>query len=143
ALAVGAIGLVQTLAISRSIANNTGQRIDSNQAFVGQGLANIVAGFFSGYPVAASFSISAVNQNAGAKTPLASVFTSVFVLIALFTLGSLGAYLPRAALSGVLIVVALGIINKKEIIRIWRGTRGDAVIMLVTFLGTLFLEIAF
>jgi SulP family sulfate permease len=143
ALAVGAIGLVQTLAISRSISNTTGQRIDSNQEFVGQGLANIAVGFFSGYPVAASFAISAVNQNAGAKTPLASLFTSGFVLIALFTLGSLGAFLPRAALSGVLIVVALGIINKKEIYRIWRGTRGDAVIMLVTFLGTLFLEIAF
>ncbi|MFZ0548745.1 MAG: SulP family inorganic anion transporter [Candidatus Promineifilaceae bacterium] len=143
ALAVGAIGLVQTMAISRSIANNTGQRIDSNQEFVGQGLANIAAGFFSGYPVSASFSISAVNQNAGAKTPLASFFTSGFVLIALFTLGPLGAYLPRAALSGVLIVVAVGIINTKEILRIWRGTRGDAVIMLVTFLGTLFLEIAF
>jgi SulP family sulfate permease len=143
ALAVGAIGLVQTIAISRSIANSTGQRIDSNQEFVGQGLANVLVGFFSGYPVSASFAISAVNQNAGAKTPFASLFTSAFILIALFTLGPVGAYLPRAALSGVLIVVALGIINKKEILRIWRGTRGDAVIMLVTFLGTMFLEIAF
>lgn len=143
ALAVGAIGLVQTMAIARSMSNATGQRIDSNQEFVGQGLANIVAGFFSGYPVSASFSISAVNQNAGAKSPLASVFTGFFVLVALFTLGSLGAFLPRAALSGVLIVVAVGIINKKEILRIWRGTRGDAVIMLVTFLGTLFLAIEF
>jgi len=143
ALAVGAIGLVQTMAISRSISNHTGQRIDSNQEFVGQGLANIAVGFFSGYPVSASFSVSAVNQNAGAKTPLATLFTSTFVLVALFTIGSLTVYLPRAALSGVLILVAVGIINKKEILRIWRGARGDAIIMLVTFLGTLFLDIAF
>jgi SulP family sulfate permease len=143
ALAVGAIGLVETLAISRSIANQTGQRLDSNQEFVGQGLANIAVGFLSGYPVAGSFSRSAVNNNAGAKTPVAALFSSAFVLIALFTLAPLGALLPRAALSGVLIIVAVGMINTKEIVRIWRGTRGDAVIMLVTFLGTMFLEIAF
>ncbi|NIP23143.1 MAG: SulP family inorganic anion transporter, partial [Phycisphaerae bacterium] len=143
ALAVGAIGLVETLAISRSIANQTGQRLDSNQEFVGQGLANIAVGFLSGYPVAGSFSRSAVNANAGAKTPVAALFSSAFVLIALFTLAPLGALLPRAALAGVLIIVALGMINTKEIARIWRGTRGDAIIMLVTFLGTLFLEIAF
>lgn len=143
ALAVGAIGLVETLAISRSISTQTGQRLDSNQEFVGQGLANIAAGFFSGYPVAGSFSRSAVNHNAGARTPVAALFSSAFVLIALFTLAPLGALLPRAALSGVLIVVAVGMINTKEIARIWRGTRGDAVIMLVTFLGTMFLEIAF
>ena len=61
ALAVGAIGLVETTAISRSIATQTGQRLDSNQEFVGQGMANIFSGLFTGYPVAGSFSRSAVN----------------------------------------------------------------------------------
>ncbi|MCI0393574.1 MAG: STAS domain-containing protein, partial [Chloroflexi bacterium] len=143
ALAVGAIGLVETMAIARSLATQTGQRLDSNQEFVGQGLFNVAAGFLSGYPGAGSFSRSAVNFNAGARTPLASVFSGLFVLVAMFVLGPLAAYLPRAALAGVLIIVAFNMIHREEIARIWRGARGDAIIMLVTFLGTLFLAIEF
>jgi SulP family sulfate permease len=143
ALAVGAIGLVETTAIAQSIASQTGQRLDSNQEFVGQGLANIAAGFFSGYACAGSFSRSAVNFKAGARTPFSAIFSSLFVLVAMFTLAPLAVYLPRAALAGVLIVTAYGMIDRVEISRIWQGTRGDAIIMLVTFLGTLLLHIEF
>ncbi len=143
ALAVAAIGLVETTAISRSIATKTGQRLDSNQEFVGQGLANIAVGLFSGYPSAGSFSRSAVNFDAGAKSSIATVFSAMFLLAAVFLTAPLAAYLPRAALAGVLIVVAIGMINRTEIRRILGGTRGDALIMVVTFLGTLFIEIAF
>ncbi len=143
ALAIGAIGLVQTTAITRSIATQTGQRLDSNQEFVGQGLANIAAGLFSGYPCVASFSRSAVNHKAGAQTPIAAVFSGLFVLVAMLVLMPLAAYLPRTALAGVLIVIAYGMIDREEIARIWRGARGDAAIMIVTFLGTLFLQIQF
>ena len=69
ALAVAAIGLVEAMSIARSIAAQTGQRLDSNQEFVGQGMANVFAGLFSGYPVAGSFSRTAVNFRAGAQTP--------------------------------------------------------------------------
>lgn len=143
ALAVGAIGLVETMAIARSVSAQTGQRLDSNQEFVGQGLANITAGLFSGYATAGSFSRTAVNFRSGAKSPLAALFSSAFVLIALFTMGPLAAYLPRTALAGVLIVTAYTMIDGAEIRRIWFGARGDAAIMLITFLGTLFLEIEF
>lgn len=143
ALAVGAIGLVETSAISRSIATQTGQRLDSNQEFVGQGLANIAVGVFSGYPSAGSFSRSAVNFNAGASTSVSALMSSAFLLLAVFLTAPMAAYLPRAALAGVLMVVAIGMIDRAEIKRIWLGTRGDALIMLATFLGTLFIEIAF
>lgn len=143
ALAVAAIALVETTAISRSIATQTGQRLDSNQEFVGQGLANITVGLFSGYPCAGSFSRSAVNFNAGAKTSVASLLSALFLLIAVFATAPMARYLPRTALAGVLIVVAIGMIDRKEIVRIWRGTRGDALIMLVTFIGTIFIDIAF
>jgi SulP family sulfate permease len=142
-LAVSAIGLVQTAAIVRSIATQTGQRIDSNQEFVGQGMANIFCGFFWGYPGAASFSRSAVNFKAGAKTPVAAIFSGLFALIAMLTLAPAAAFLPKAALAGVLIVTAYGMIDVEEIGRIWRGTPGDGVIMLATFAGTLFLPIEF
>jgi len=143
ALAVGAIGLVETTAIARSISTQTGQKLDSNQEFFGQGLANIAAGLFSGYAGAGSFSRSAVNFKASARTPASAIFSSIFVLIALFTVAPLAAYLPRAALAGVLIVTAYGMIDRVEISRIWQGTRSDAFIMLATFLGTLFLHMEF
>ena len=143
ALAVGAIGLVETAAITRSVAAQTGQRLDSNQEFVGQGMANILMGFFSGYAGAGSFSRSAVNFTAGAKTPMAAIFSGVFMLIALFTLAPLAAYLPISALSGVLIITAYGMIDQTEIARIWRSHPGDAAIMVMTLVGTLFLAIEF
>lgn len=143
ALAIAIIGLVQTSAIARSMATQTGQRLDSNQEFVGQGLANIICGFFSGYPVASSFTRSAVNLKAGAKSPFAAIFSSIFVLIAMFILAPAAAFLPTAALAAVLIITAYGMIDVEEIRRIWYGTPGDGVIMLVTLLGTLFLKIEF
>lgn len=143
ALAVGAIGLVETAAIARSFATQTGQRLDSNQEFVGQGLANIAVGFFSGYPVAASFSRSAINYGAGARTPASALFSGLFVLVGLFFVAPLAAFVPEAALSGVLIVTAYRMIDRAEIRRIAQSTRSDALIMIVTFLGTLFLRIEF
>ncbi|MCP4419686.1 MAG: STAS domain-containing protein [Chloroflexi bacterium] len=142
-LAVGAIGLVETTAISRSVAAQTGQRLDSNQEFVGQGMANIVMGLFSGYPGAGSFTRTAVNFKAGAKSQMAAIFSGIFMLIALFILAPLAAYLPISALSGVLIVTAYGMIDREEIGRIWRSHPGDAAIMVTTLVGTLFLEIEF
>jgi SulP family sulfate permease len=141
ALAVGAIGLVQTIAMARSIATQTGQRIDSNQEFVGQGLANIASGLFSGFATAGSFSRSAVNLQANARTPVAAIFSGIFTLVAMLVLAPLAVFLPRAALAGVLVVIGLKLVDYQEIRRILRGTRGDAIIMLVTLLGTLLLPI--
>jgi SulP family sulfate permease len=83
ALAVAAIGLIQTMAVARDLAVQTGERLDNNQEFVGQGLANIACGFLSGYPVSGSLSRAAVNKAAGARTPLAAVFSGLFVLVAM------------------------------------------------------------
>ncbi len=143
ALAVGTIGLIQSIAVARSIANQTKQRLDSNQEFVGQGIANVASGFLSGYPGSASFSSSTVNVESGAKTPVAAVFSSMVVMAAMFSLASLTAYLPVASLSAILILAALGLTDRHEIVRILRGAPGDALILLVTLSGVLFLGIAF
>jgi SulP family sulfate permease len=143
ALAIAAIGLVEAMSIARTVADQTGQRLDSNQEFVGQGLANIATGFFSGYACSGSFTRTAVNYDSGGQTPLASIFSGVFVLIAMLTLAPFAAYVPRAALAGVLILTAFSMINREEIVRILRGARADAVIMVVTFVGTLFLHLEF
>jgi len=143
ALAIGAIGLVQSIAISRSVAVQSRQRLDSNQEFIGQGLANLFGGFFSGYSVSGSLSRSAINFELGAHTPLASMFSGIFVLIAMFVLSPYAAYVPRTVLSGVLIVTAFAMIDGVEIKRILLGTRGDAVIMVGTFLSTMLLPLQF
>ncbi len=140
-LAIAAIGLVETVAIAKAIASQTGQRLDSNQEFVGQGLANIFSGFFSGYPVAGSFSRSALSLKAGGVTGMTALLSGVLLLIGMFTLAPLAGYLPRAGLAAVLILTSYRMIDRNEIIRIWRGAPGDAFIMVVTFLGTLFLHI--
>ena len=143
ALAVAAIGLAEALSIGRSLASQTGQRLDSNQEFVGQGLANMMCGFFSGFPVSGSFTRSAVGYAAGGRTPLSMAFSGLWVLVAMFALGPLVAYLPRAALAGVLLVTAWSMIDRLEIRRIRRTSTGDTWIMGSTFAATILLPLEF
>ena len=143
AVAIAAIGLVEAVSIARSISGQSGQRLNSNQEFVGQGLANIVTGFFSGYPCSGSLTRSAVNYDAGAQTRLASAFSGLFVLVAMLLLAPFAAYVPRAALAGVLILTAYSMVDRKAMARILKGAKADAVIMVVTVLATLFLPLEF
>ena len=143
ALAIAAVGLIQTMAIARQMSIATDQQIDSNQEFVGQGLGNIACGFFTGIPACGSNSCSTVNFQAGARSPIAATLAGVFILAAMLLLAPLGAYLPRAGLAGVLIVIGIGMVDRAQILHIWRTSRGEAAIMLATFLGTLFLRIDF
>lgn len=143
ALAIAAIGLVQTTAVARSFSTFTRQRLDNNQEFVGQGVANIFAGFFSGYATSGSFTISAVKHRAGARTAMASVFAGLVILVAMASIGSVGAYMPVSALAGTLIVTAVNMIDLAEIRRIAQGAPGEAVIMVVTLVGTVFLDLDF
>lgn len=143
ALAVAIIGLVEAIAISRSIASQSRQRLDSNQEFVGQGLANIVTGLFSGFPCSGSFNRSYLNYSAGAQTRLAGAFSGLVVLGVAFLLAPFAAYVPTVAMAGVLIYSAYGMVDRKEIGRIWQGARSDRRIMFITVLAALLLPLQF
>lgn len=143
ALAIAVIGLIEAMSIARSIGSQTGQRINSNQEFVGQGLANIACGFFSGFTCSGSFTRSAVAFEAGARSPIAAVASGVFVLIAMLLLAPFTAYVPRTALAAVLLVTAYGMIDRQEMARIWQSTQGDRLIMVVTIGATLLLPLQF
>lgn len=143
ALAVAAIGLVQTTAVSRAAASQSRQRLDNNQEFVGQGIANLFSGLFSGYATSGSFSVTAVKLRAGARSRLASLVACVVILIIMSLAGWVGLYMPVSALAGTLIITAFNMIDQAEIRRIFQGAPGDAAIMIVTFLGTIFLELDF
>ena len=90
ALAIAAIGLVEAMSIARSIAGQSRQRLNSDQEFVGQGLANIASAVFSGYTCSGSFTRSAVNFAAGGRTPLASAFSGMFTLVAMLAFRTAG-----------------------------------------------------
>jgi sulfate permease, SulP family len=137
ALIVTMLALTEAVSISRSIAVKSEQRIDSNQEFIGQGLSNLVGSFFSSFASCGSFNRSGVNYAAGAKTPLATVYASVFLVLVLLLVAPLASYLPTAAMAGILFLVAWGLIDFHHIVGIGKTSRSETVILWVTLLGTL------
>ncbi|HEY0665626.1 MAG TPA: SulP family inorganic anion transporter, partial [Gallionella sp.] len=110
---------------------------DGNQEFIGQGLSNLVGSFFSSYASCGSFNRSGVNYAAGAQTPLATVYASFFLLFVLLLVAPLAAYLPTAAMAGILFLVAWGLIDFHHISSIGKTSRSETVVLWVTLLGTL------
>ena len=141
ALAVTLFALTEAVSIGRSLGMRSGQLIDGNQEFIGQGLSNIAGSFFSGYVATGSFNRSGLNYQAGAKTPLAAVFAGSLLMLIVVLVAPLAAYLPNAAMAGILFLVAWGLIDFKEIRHILKASRRETGIMAVTFFGALFLEL--
>jgi SulP family sulfate permease len=143
AVATTLFALTEAVSIARSLAEKTGQNLDGNQEFIGQGLSNIVGSFFSGYVATGSFNRSGLNYQAGAKTPLAAIFAGGLLVLLVILVAPLAAYLPNAAMAGILFLVAWGLIDFRHIGKILRGSRAESVIMGTTFFATLFLELEF
>ncbi len=143
ALAVAMLGLAEAVSIARAVAVRSEQRIDNSQEFIGQGLANILGGFFSGYASSGSFTRTGVNFEAGAKTPLAAVFSAVFLALVLLCIAPATAYLPIAAMAGVIVLVAANLVNFRGIRHIATTDRAEAGILATTFLATLFVGLEF
>ncbi|MBF0369324.1 MAG: SulP family inorganic anion transporter [Magnetococcales bacterium] len=143
ALAIALLGLVEAVSIARSVAFRSQQRIDGNQEFVGQGMANIIGSFFSCYASSGSFTRTGLNFRAGAVTPLAAIFAALLLLVILLTLSPWTAHIPIAALGGILLLVAYNLIDFLHIRRIIKTSRWEAAVMIVTFLATLILDLVF
>jgi len=143
ALAVTLFALTEAVSIGRALAARGGYRIDGNQEFIGQGLSNIAGSFFSGYVATGSFNRSAVNYSAGARTPMAAVLAGVLLMIIVLLVAPWAAYLPKAAMAGILFLVAWSLIDFKEIAHIVKASRRETAVLAVTFFGALFLELEF
>ena len=143
ALAVALLALTEAVSIARAMALKSGQRIDGNQEFIGQGLSNLAGSFFSGYASSGSFNRSGLNLAAGAKTPLAAVYSAVFLLLIMLFLAPLAKYLPVAAMAGILFVVAWGLIDFHAIGETLRASRSEAAILFTTLVATLTVELEF
>jgi len=143
AFAVALLGLIEAVSISRAVATKSEQRIDSNQEFVGQGMSNIVGSFFSSYAGSGSFTRSGVNFEAGAKTPFSAIFAAIFLMIIVLLVAPLTAYLPIAAMGGIILLVAYNLVDIYHIKQTLNFSKSESAILLTTFFATLFLELEF
>lgn len=141
AIVISAFGLMEAVAIAKQLAIRAGDRWDPNQELIGQGLANIVAGLFKGFPVGGSFSRSALNFQLGAKTPMASVITGSTVALTLIFLAPYFYYLPKATLSAVVLSAVINLIRPQEILRLYRINPVDGVVAGVTFASVFFMDL--
>ncbi len=137
AITIALIGFMEAIAIAKAMATRTRQRLDTNQELVGQGIANIIGSLFQSYATSGSFSRSAVNIGAGAKTGFASVVTGLMVLITLLFFTELLYNLPQATLAAVIMMAVIGLVNVKQFLHTWKVYRSDGVIAVITFILTL------
>lgn len=137
ALVMALIGFMEATSISKAIAAQTKERIDTSKELIGQGLANIVGSFFGSFTVSGSFSRSAVAAKTGAKTGLFAIFSAIAVMLVLLYLTPLLYHLPQAVLAVIVMMAVFGLINVRSLIRAWRIERQEAIAGLVTFAATL------
>ena len=136
AFALTIVALGQAIAIARAVALRSGQRIDANREFRGQGLSNIVGGFFSCYVSCGSMNRSVPNLEAGARTPLASVFSALLLLTLVAFSAALLAHIPMAALAALLVLVALTLFDPARWRELYVLSRSDFAVALATLVAT-------
>ncbi len=143
ALAIALLGLVEAVSISRSIATRSGQQIDADREFIGQGLSNLAGSYLSSYAGSGSFTRSAANYDSGAKTPLSAIFAALILLAIVLFAAPYAAYLPVPAMGAVILLVAYNLVQPHYVLKVARVSKREASILLVTLLSTLFLDLEF
>ena len=142
ALTLALIGYLEAISIGKSIEDkNNEDRIDPNQELVSLGMANITGSFFQSYPVTASFSRSAIYNEARSKTNLATIITVLIVLGTILFLTPLFYFLPKAALASIIMVSVYGLIDVAYAKTLWKYRRDEFLVLLITFFITLFIGI--
>ena len=141
AAAITIIGFVESLAIAKVFARRYGYSIRANQELVATGAGTVAAGIMGGYPVSGSFSRTAVNARAGARTPASNAFAAPAV--AVVTIAGAAAFrsLPNAVLAAVVIAAVIGLIEGREAVRLWKVKRSDFWTGVLAFVATLTLGV--
>lgn len=138
ALMIGLIGFVESVSIAQAFARQRGQRIDPNAELRGLGAANIASALSGAFPVTGGFSRTAVNAEAGARTPLAGILAAVLIAVVLVAATGLVSALPMAVLAATIIVAALGLVDFSTLKRTWRYDRAEGLALAGTAAGVLF-----
>jgi SulP family sulfate permease len=141
AFVITLVGFMESIAVAKVYARRHRYEVEPNAELVGLGAANVASGLFGGYPVTGGFSRTAVNDTAGARTPLASLVTAGIVLATIAFLTPLLSSLPNAALGAIIIMAVIGLIDVAEMRHIAAVKRSDLISLGVAFFGTLILGI--
>ncbi len=141
AIVISLISFMESISVAKAFARRNKYDVNPNQELVGLGLANIAGSFFKAYPVTGGFSRTAVNGQAGANTPLASLITAAVISVVLIFFTPLFYFLPKAVLAAIIMTAVFGLIDWKEAKHLLYVKRSDFVAMMVTFFATLSLGI--
>lgn len=142
ALTIAFVGFMESIAVAKAIhARHKDYKLDANQELVSLGLANMVGSFFRSFPVTGGFSRTAVNDQAGAKTGLASIISATLIILTLLFLTSYFYYLPNAVLAAIILVAVYGLIDFKEAKHLWHTDKTDFYLFIAALIGTLILGI--
>jgi len=143
ALAVACLGLLEALSIAEAIAHQTRQPLDYNRQCLAEGLANFCGGFFQCLPGSGSLTRSAINYQAGAVTRWSGVFAAGAVAMVVLLFGPLAKFIPKAALAGILLVTAAGLIDHRRIGHAVRASRFDTLLVLATAFSAVLIGVEF
>ncbi|MFC1876297.1 SulP family inorganic anion transporter [Thermodesulfobacteriota bacterium] len=137
AIVIALVSFAETYSVGKAISSETKQKLDVDQEFIGQGLANLVGSFFQSYPVSGSFSRTAINFASGAKTGVASAISSLTVIVSLLFLTPIFTYIPKAALAALVISAVLILFHPKEVFKLWKMNRHDGIVAITVFIMSL------
>lgn len=144
ALTLVMVGYLETISIGKSLeAKQDEYKLRPNQELIALGLSNIIGSWFKAYPSTSSFSRSAINQESGATTGMASLVSVLMVLLTLLFLTPLFYHLPKTVLAAIIIVAVFGLVNIKEAIFLWKANNLDFWLLIVTFFSTLLFGIEY
>ncbi|KAM7402173.1 hypothetical protein PAMP_017437 [Pampus punctatissimus] len=138
AFALAIVGYAISISLGKTFALKHGYKVDSNQELVALGLSNVAGGFFQCYAVCSSMSRSLIQETTGGKTQMAGLASAVIVLMTILKLGPLFQELPKAVLASIVFVNLKGMFKQyADIITLWRSSKIDLVVWLVTWVSTL------
>jgi sulfate permease, SulP family len=141
ALTIAVVGFMESIAVAKVYAARHRYPVNPDRELVALGSANLVGAFFRAFPTTGGFSRTAVNDQAGARTTLASLFSAGVIGVTLLLFTGLFHHLPNAVLAAIVMVAVAGLVNWREAVHLWRTDRRDLAMMAVTFLATLALGI--
>ena len=138
ALTLALVAFLEAYSVSKALAEKHGYEIDPNQELRALGIANIIGSFFQTYPTTGGFSRTAVNDQAGASTPLSSLFAASLIALTLLFFTPLFFHLPLAVLAAIIISAVLSLFDAKLPFELWKKNRIESLLLIATFCVTLF-----
>ena len=137
AMTLALVAFMEAYSVSKALSEKHGYEIDPNQELRALGVANIIGSFFQSYPTTGGFSRTAVNDQAGASTPLSSLFAASLIALTLLFFTPIFYHLPLAVLAAIIITAVLNLFDAKLPIKLWNNNKIESLLLITTFCATL------